>query len=233
MKQSITKSESKANRVAFVAGFIMLLLAAFCAWYLLVSGSRHSTPKNSANHEVSSALPNSRQAQDWQTKDSVPVPKKRDRREFKSARTSTPATFPQIDRVLTNDLVSDELAAIEMAKIALDPNTPEPERLEAMEHGMNLGFSHLLPLSLDSNLPLSLAESYLHGLHGHDQTKQQVSGALGLLNHSDPDIRQQAQSLLGFLLEAEEDNESPDKLREKADAFLKQPDERGEEISGQ
>jgi hypothetical protein len=45
------------------------------------------------------------------------------------------------------------------------------------------------------------------------------------LNHSDPDIRQQAQTLLGFLLEAEEDNESPDKLREKADAFLRQPDE--------
>lgn len=226
MKQSITKSESKANRAALVAVFLMLLPAAFCAWYLLVSGSQHSTPKNSANHEVSSAPPDSRQAKDWQAKDPAPVPKKRDRREFKSARTSTPATFPQIDRVLTDGRVSDELAAIEMAKIALDPNIPEPERLEAMEHGKNLGFSQLLPLSLDPNLPLPLVESYLHGLHGHDQAKDQVSGALGLLNHSDPDIRQQAQSLLGFLLEAEEDNESPDKLREKADAFLKQPDER-------
>ena len=71
------------------------------------------------------------------------------------------------------------------------------------------------------------------GLHGHDQTKEQVSGALGLLNHSDSDIRQQAQTLLGFLLEAEEDNESPEKLREKADAFLKKPDEMGEEVIGQ
>ncbi len=211
----------------------MLMLAVFFTWYLLASGSQHSAPKNSANHEASSVPPVKSQAKDWQTKDSVPVPKKRERREFKTARTSTPATFPQIDRVLTDDRVSDELAAIEMAKIALDPNIPEPERLEAMEHGKNLGFSQLLPLSLDPNLPLPLAESYLHGLHGHDQTKQQVSGALGLLNHSDPDIRQQAQTLLGFLLEAEEDNESPDKLREKADAFLKQPDEEGEEVSGQ
>ena len=101
-----------------------------------------------------------------------------------------------------------------------------------MEHGKNLGFSQLLPLSSDPNLPLPLAESYLHGLHGHDQIKEQVSGALGLLNHSDPDIRQQAQTLLGFLLRAEEDNESPAKLREKADAFLKKPDEMGEEVSG-
>lgn len=134
-------------------------------------------------------------------------------------------TYPAIGELLTNDQLSHDETARQLAKIALDPKAPEAERLEAMEHGKNLGFSHLLPLSLDPNLPLPLAESYLHGLHGHDQTKEQVSGALGLLNHSDPDIRQQAQILLGFLLEAEEDNESPDKLREKADAFLKQPDE--------
>ena len=127
--------------------------------------------------------------------------------------------------MLTDDGISDEDAAIELAEIALNPNRPEPERLEAMEHGKNLGFSHLLPLALDPNLSLPLAESYLHGLHGHDQTKEQVSGALGLLNHSDPDIRQQAQILLGFLLEADDDNESPDKLRKKADVFLKQPEE--------
>jgi hypothetical protein len=162
--------------------------------------------------------------------DPSPAPQKRARGESRSARASNPATFPQIDSVLTDDRISDEEAAREMAKIALNPNAPEAERLEAMEHGKNLGFSHLLPLSLDPNLPLPLAESFLHGLHGHDQTKEQVSGALGLLNHADSDIRQQAQTLLGFLLEAEEDNESPDKLREKADAFLKQPEEEdGEE----
>jgi hypothetical protein len=53
------------------------------------------------------------------------------------------------------------------------------------------------------------------------------------LIHSDLDIRQQAQALLGYLLKAEEDTESPDKLREKADAFLKQPDEGSEEVIGQ
>jgi hypothetical protein len=76
-----------------------------------------------------------------------------------------------------------------------------------------------------------LAESYLHGLHGHDQIKEQVSGALGLLDHSDQEIRQEAGVLLGFLLEAEGDNESFDKLREKADLFLNQPDEVDGEVS--
>jgi hypothetical protein len=134
-------------------------------------------------------------------------------------------SFPEIENLLTNDNISNEQATRQLAEIVLNPNRPEPERLEAMEHAKNLGFAHLLPLSLDPNLPLPLAESYLHGLHGHDQTKEQVSGALGLLNHADPDIREQAQTLLGFLLGKEEDNESPDKLRAAADAFLKQPDE--------
>jgi hypothetical protein len=134
-------------------------------------------------------------------------------------------SFLEIENLLTNDNISNEQATRQLAEIVLNPNRPEPERLEAMEHAKNLGFAHLLPLSLDPNLPLPLAESYLHGLHGHDQTKEQVSGALGLLNHADPDIREQAQTLLGFLLGKEEDNESPDKLRAAADAFLKQPDE--------
>jgi hypothetical protein len=134
-------------------------------------------------------------------------------------------SFPEIEQLLTNDSISNEQATRQLAEIVLNPNRPEPERLEAMEHAKNLGFAHLLPLSQNPNLPLPLAESYLHGLHGHDQTKEQVSGSLGLLNHADPGIREQAQTLLGFLLSKEEDNESPDKLRAAADAFLKQPDE--------
>ena len=130
-----------------------------------------------------------------------------------------------IGELLANNQLSHSQAARALAKISLDSNRPEAERLEAMEHGKNLGFGHLLPLSSDPNLPLPLAESYLHGLHGHDQIKDQVTGALGLLNHNDSEIRQEAQTLIGFLIGAEEDNESPDNLREKANVFLNQQDE--------
>lgn len=144
-------------------------------------------------------------------------------------------TFSVIGELLANDRLSQDESARELAKIALDSQVLESDRLEAMDHGKNLGFSHMLPLSLDPKLPLPLAESFLHGLYGHDQPKEQVSGALGLLHHVDPDIRQQAEILLGFLLGAEEDIEAPeasDRLREKADAFLKQPDEESEEVIG-
>jgi hypothetical protein len=150
---------------------------------------------------------------------------KRKPRLSKREQTDSPDSFPEIERLLSSENISIEQAARQLAEIALNAKAPEAERLEAMEHGANLGFSHLVPLSLDPNLPLPIAESYLHGLHGHDQVKEQVSGALGLLNHVDQEIREQAQILLGFLLQAEEDNESPDKLRAAADAFLKQPDE--------
>lgn len=130
-----------------------------------------------------------------------------------------------IAELLANDQLSHDETARQLADIALNPNLPEAERLEAMEHAKNLGFSNLLSLSSDPNLPLPLAESFLQCLHGHDQIKEQVSGALGLLNHADADIREQTQTFLGFLLKAEEYNEAPEKLREKADVFLKQPDE--------
>jgi len=222
----------KINRT-LAAGILFLLLAGLSAWYLVTPKSQSQPLENSVGHEASAESLPSKQTDEAQMEDPSPAPQKRARGESRSARASNPATFPQIDSVLTDDRISDEEAARQLAEIALNPNAPEAERLEAMEHGKNLGFAHLLPLSLDPNLPLPLAESFLHGLHGHDQTKEQVSGALGLLNHADSDIREQAQTLLGFLLEAEEDNESPDKLREKADAFLRQPDggDGGEEMN--
>ena len=232
MRKSAEQSEPRRNHT-LVAGGLILLLAAFLVWQFSASESQQADTKSSSNHQTSAKPPVDRQAKDLQTEDSAPVSKKRERRQSRSGEALALPTFTQVDTLLTDDRLSDEDAAIEMAKIALDATRPEAERLEAMEHGMNLGFGHLLSLSSDPNLPVPLAESYLHGLHGHDQIKEQVSGALGLLDHSDQEIRQEAGVLLGFLLEAEEDNESPDKLRMKADMFLNQPDEVEEEVSGQ
>lgn len=143
----------------------------------------------------------------------------------------------KIGILTSNDALTHNELAEKLAQIALDSNASEPERLEALEHCKNLGFSHMLPLSSDPNLPTLLADSYLNGLHQHDQRKEQVSGALGLLIHRDREIRDQAQILIGFLLGAEEcvdlENEllAIDKLRAKADVFLNQPDVVDGEVS--
>jgi hypothetical protein len=230
----LTRKDKQKIDPGIALGILVVLLALGCSIYLLTNkgNARGETSENAAKSSAAkSHAANS--PKDGKGENAAPIAKKRLRPDNKSTRPSAPTNFAQVDAVLTDDRISDEEAARQLAEIALNPNAPEAERLEAMEHGKNLGFSHLLPLSLDPNLPLPLAESFLHGLHGHDQTKEQVSGALGLLNHVDTDIREQAQTLLGFLLEAEEDNESPEKLRKKADAFLRQPDEESEDVSGQ
>lgn len=216
------KSQPK-NRTShtLAAGFFVFLLAILCGLQLFRHKNKPYPSQSLAKNEATVLNQNANASNE----DVAPAAKKRVRDTTKSAKGSAATIFPAIDSVLTDDRISDDEAAREMAKIALDVTRPEAERLEAMEHGKNLGFSHMLPLSSDPNLPLPLAESYLHGLHGHDQPKEQVTGALGLLNHNDPEISQQAQTLIGFLIGAEEDNESPDKLREKADTFLKQPEE--------
>jgi hypothetical protein len=219
-------SSMKLRSPLWILGLGLSLVA---GW--LIFGSFSSQPREANQTKELAETDSSRPAKQHSQGQSTAVDPER-----KNASSTRP--FPQagsastnsnnstrIGDLLANQNLSHDETARQLAVIALDPNNPEAERLEAMEHGKNLGFAHLLPLSLDPNLPLPLAESFLHGLHGHDQTKDQVSGALGLLNHTDPDIREQAQTLLGFLLGKEEDNESPDKLRAAADAFLKQPDE--------
>jgi hypothetical protein len=230
----LTRKDKQKIEPSVALGILVVLLALGCGIYLLISkGDAPGEPSENAARSSAAKSHAANLPKDGKGENTAPIAKKRLRGDNKSTRPSAPTDSARVDAVLTDDRVSDEEAARQLAEIALDPNVIESERLEAIEHGTNLGFSHLLPLSLDPNLPLPLAESYLSGLYGHDKAKEQVSGALGLLNHADPDIREQAQTLLGFLLEAEEDNESPDKLRQKADAFLRQPDEESEDVSGQ
>jgi hypothetical protein len=158
------------------------------------------------------------------------------RRDPASAQPDQPT---KIGSLIANHTRTHAELAEKLSQIALDANASEQERLEALEHGKNLGFSQMLPLSSDPNLPVLLADSYLNGLHQHDQPKEQVSGAIGLLSHSDHEIRNQAQILIGFLIGAEEcvdladESIAIERLREKADAFLNQSDEVEEEVSGQ
>ncbi len=217
-----------------IAGIGVLILTLYLAF---VPGSQERKGSGSADTKSSNNLNRSARPKDQIRPRADKIARVEPSPKSSSPQTESSSTqldgSSKVGNLIANDALTHDELAQDLSRIALDPNVSESDRLEAMEHGKNLGFSHLLPLSLDTNLPLPLAESYLHGLHGHDQIKDQVRGALGLLNHSDPEIRQQSQIFLGFLLRAEEDNESPDKLREKADVFIKQAIERGEEVNGQ
>jgi hypothetical protein len=209
-----------------IIGAALTLIAIWLAFKMpfadqddLDSNSNSIVEKRPENYNHKNAKAAKSTASERKTKSAIrPDPKQHEDKSHKH-------DSADINELLGDPLISNDETATRLATIALDPNVPESKRLEAMEHAANLGFSHLLPLSLDINLPLSLTECFLSGLYAHDQMKEKISGALGLLNHTDPETREQAQILLGSLLDAEEDIESPSKLREKARILLSQADE--------
>lgn len=228
------KLPKKYNGFVWVAGIGILMMV---AWAVFVAWRSEQNELNLAAAKPSNHLHRSGMAKDQVRPRAIKVASSESATRSSSAQrevsSEQAAGSSMIGDLIGNEALTHDELAKKLALIALDPKISEAERLEAMEHGKNLGFSHLLPLSSDPDLPVLLADSYLNGLHRHDQPKEQVTGALGLLNHNDLEIRQQAQILIGFLTSAEEDNESPDKLREKADAFLKQADEGYGEVNSQ
>ena len=99
-------------------------------------------------------------------------------------------------------------------------------RLVALDHAFNLDRWQTLTLCMEKPLPSPIAERLLSGVHNlNESPKDQVSACLHLMQHEDEEIRERAQRLVAFLVSAEELAADPDKLREKADAFLGQPDE--------
>ncbi len=207
-----------------IAAAVLSLLAIWLTLGSFFSGSPEKKTSNKGG-AVNASEPSKHRKSEKTKADVSELRKPSAKRELSQ---SGPASLDLDSSSRINDLIAqdsshDETAA-QLAAIACDQNVSEDERLEAIEHAADLGISHLLPLSHDSFLPAPLAEAYLHRLYRHINGREKVLGALGLLNHSEAEIREQAQILLGTLLKAEEDNESPEKLRQKADAFLQQPD---------
>ena len=139
-----------------------------------------------------------------------------------------------IDSILKDQTTSFEDKATDLLECARQEDLPMEVRLVALDHAFNLDRWQTLTLCMEKPLPSPIAERLLSGVHNlNESPKDQVSACLHLMQHEDDEIRERAQRLVAFLVSSEELAADPDKLREKADAFLGQPDERGEEVSGQ
>jgi hypothetical protein len=145
-----------------------------------------------------------------------------------------PIDTSPIESILNNKELSFEESATRLLECTRQENMPMEVRLAALDHAFNLDRWQALTLCMDKPLPSPIAGRLLSGIHNlNESRKDQVSACLHLIEHEDPEIRSQAQELLAFLVSSEELASDPDKLREKADAFLGQVDEMGEEVSGQ
>lgn len=131
-----------------------------------------------------------------------------------------------IDSILKDRASSFEDKATDLLECARQEDLPMEVRLVALDHAFNLDRWQTLTLCMEKPLPTPIAGRLLSGVHNlNESPKDQVSACLYLMQHEDEEIRERAQRLVAFLVSSEELVADPDKLREKADAFLKQPDE--------
>ncbi|MEO8614761.1 MAG: hypothetical protein ABI600_06440 [Luteolibacter sp.] len=168
--------------------------------------------------KVSDGSPgNSQLAGQQQTPESGPAVTRSSRIRTEAPGNTQQSQFPQVQRILSDDSIPDLQAAVALFEIANNSGLAESERFEALAHGLNLNFPAFFALSQDPALPVPMAQRYFDELANRNQApKEQIEGYLGLMNHSDEEIRKQAQHQLAFMLEDDAQELSPEELRQQA-----------------
>jgi hypothetical protein len=131
--------------------------------------------------------------------------------------------FPVVFSLLADESLPSSEVAAGLLEISRRGDLSEPERFEALAHGMNVDFSVFASIAQDPNLPTSLAQRFAEELANRNhQPAEQVAGYLDLLKHADEEIRTEAAEKLAFLIENEALAESPGELEAAAKLWLEQ-----------
>jgi uncharacterized protein (UPF0147 family) len=131
----------------------------------------------------------------------------------------------RIDRLITHQTLSNEEVAEQLRGIAKDKHMPENVRAEALGHGVILDLDTFADLSADTQLPLEMAEELLqHVMNENRNPALQIRTYVNFLNHSSPEIRDEVQGLLAFMLEDDAGEKDVPSLLKMAEAKLKQLD---------
>jgi hypothetical protein len=118
-----------------------------------------------------------------------------------------------VDRILANDAISHEQAALQMRKLAMDSTRPTEERLEALQHGLNLNAASFADLAQQKDLPPELASHYLHEMINHsDSPSLQIRSYMALMDHPDAEVAGLAKDMLALEVGNEEEEPNREKL---------------------
>lgn len=199
-----------------VLGFLLLVIVFAVVRNLKQSSSKEA--QRDPEHNVSGGPPgNSQLAGQPRAAESGPAITRSSRARTRESGNATKPEFPQVQRILSDDSIPDGQAAVALFEIANNNAVLESERFEALAHGLNLNFPAFSTLSQDPTLPVAMAQRYFDELANRNQApKEQIEGYLGLMNHSDEEIRKQAQHQLAFMLEDDAQALSPEELRQQA-----------------
>lgn len=110
-----------------------------------------------------------------------------------------PANLASVDRVLANDGISNEQAALRLCDIASNPSNPVEERLEALQHGLNLHTETFADFAQQKDLPSELASHFLHEIINHDEAPAiQIRSYMALMDHPDAEVADLAKEMLAL-----------------------------------
>jgi hypothetical protein len=234
------KSETppNRNRIWLILAVVALVIALFVT--LRNSGERGpGAPLSSGGAEgesVSSARRNPQSAGD---PDAGTAPRITRSSHNRTATPEEPAApqFPQVERLLLDQSLSEEQAAAGLFEIARNRELSLEERDEALAHGLNLDFEAFGALATDPTLPLPLAQRYFDELLNRNEApKKQIEGYLGFMGHGEEEIRTQAAEQLAFVLEDEDLAETPEELRKLAqqrlEVLMLEPPEKDQAVTG-
>jgi len=124
---------------------------------------------------------------------------------------------PEVDEILVDESISIEQAAVRLRALASDTTQTKAHRLEALQHGLNLGIESFADFAEQAELPAELASCLLDEIINHnDAPATQIRSYVALIDHSDVEVRELALEMLRFQVGDDLHEESPERLKELA-----------------
>lgn len=136
---------------------------------------------------------------------------------------TTDSVIQRIDRLINHPSLSNREVAEQLLLIAKDQGVSENMRAEALGHGVILELAVFAGMAADTQLPEEMAENLLtHVINENANPSLQIRAYKDFMNHSSPEIREEAKRLLAFILEDDAGEADQATLIQMADAKLKQ-----------
>ena len=118
-----------------------------------------------------------------------------------------------VDRILADDAISDREAALRLRELALNSTNSVEDRLEALQHGLNLHPDSFADFAQQKDLPAELASHYLDEIINHDDSPAvQIRAYMALMDHPDAEVADLAKEMLALEVGDEERQSSREKL---------------------
>lgn len=138
-------------------------------------------------------------------------------RQQQSATPNKSAESLEVDRILINDSITNEQAAARLQAIAMDSQRPVEQRLEALQHGLNLDIASFADFAEQPELPPELASHFLHEIINYnDSPATQLRSYISLMDHPDQEVSALAKEMLAFQVGDDLQEASREQLLQRA-----------------